>query len=32
LKDLLPGLAAAETGGVIRIAKLKSQGYLTPRL
>jgi intracellular sulfur oxidation DsrE/DsrF family protein len=28
LKDLLPGFVAAETGGVVRIAELQSQGYL----
>jgi intracellular sulfur oxidation DsrE/DsrF family protein len=28
LKDLLPGFAAAERGGVVRIAELQSQGYL----
>ena len=28
LKDLLPGLVAAERGGVVRIAELQSQGYL----
>jgi uncharacterized protein len=28
LKDLLPGFIAAETGGVVRIAELQSQGYL----
>ena len=28
LKDLLPGFAAAERGGVVRIAELQAQGYL----
>ncbi|MBX9647807.1 MAG: DsrE family protein [Xanthobacteraceae bacterium] len=28
LNDLLPGFVAAETGGVVRIAELQSQGYL----
>jgi uncharacterized protein len=28
LNDLLPGFIAAETGGVVRIAELQSQGYL----
>jgi uncharacterized protein len=28
LKELLPGFVAAETGGVVRIAELQSQGYL----
>ncbi|SDN67560.1 DsrE family protein [Afipia sp. GAS231] len=28
LKDLLPGFVTAETGGVVRIAELQSQGYL----
>ena len=28
LKDLLPGFAAAEQGGVVRIAELQSQGYV----
>ena len=28
LKDLLHGFVAAETGGVVRIAELQSQGYL----
>jgi intracellular sulfur oxidation DsrE/DsrF family protein len=28
LRDLLPGFAAAERGGVVRIAELQSQGYL----
>ncbi len=28
LKDLLPGFAAAEEGGVVRIAELQSQGYV----
>jgi uncharacterized protein len=27
LNDLLPGFVAAETGGVVRIAELQSQGY-----
>lgn len=28
LKDLLPGFAVAEAGGVVRIAELQSQGYV----
>jgi uncharacterized protein len=28
LKDLLPGFASADQGGVVRIAELQSQGYL----
>jgi intracellular sulfur oxidation DsrE/DsrF family protein len=28
LKDLLAGFIAAETGGMVRIAELRSQGYL----
>jgi uncharacterized protein len=28
LRDLLPGFASAERGGVVRIAELQSQGYL----
>jgi hypothetical protein len=28
LKDLLPGFAAAEQGGVVRLAELQSQGYV----
>src|ERR1044071_6875596 len=28
LKDLLPGFVVAETGGVVRIAELQSQGYV----
>ncbi|MBP2433339.1 DsrE family protein [Bradyrhizobium elkanii] len=28
LADLLPGFAAAERGGVVRLAELQSQGYL----
>jgi intracellular sulfur oxidation DsrE/DsrF family protein len=28
LKDLLPGFAAAEEGGVVRLAELQSQGYV----
>jgi intracellular sulfur oxidation DsrE/DsrF family protein len=28
LTDLLPGFVSAETGGVVRIAELQSQGYL----
>jgi intracellular sulfur oxidation DsrE/DsrF family protein len=28
LKDLLPGFVSADQGGVVRLAKLQSQGYL----
>ncbi len=28
LEDLLPGFISADTGGVVRIAELQSQGYL----
>jgi len=28
LGDLLPGFVSADKGGVVRIAKLRSQGYL----
>jgi intracellular sulfur oxidation DsrE/DsrF family protein len=28
LKDLLPGFAVAEHGGVVRIAELQAQGYV----
>lgn len=28
LKDLLPGFAVAEAGGVVRLAELQSQGYV----
>ena len=28
LKDLLPGFAVAEAGGVVKIAELQSQGYV----
>jgi intracellular sulfur oxidation DsrE/DsrF family protein len=28
LKDLLPGFASADKGGVVRLAELQSQGYL----
>jgi intracellular sulfur oxidation DsrE/DsrF family protein len=28
LTDLLPGFVAAETGGVVRLAELQSEGYL----
>jgi intracellular sulfur oxidation DsrE/DsrF family protein len=31
LKDLLPGFITADRGGVVRIVKLQSQGYLCLR-
>lgn len=27
LSDLLPGFASADTGGVVKLAELQSQGY-----
>jgi uncharacterized protein len=31
LKDLLPGFAVAEKGGVAKLAELQTQGYAYPR-